>query len=110
MPADESPNAVILPVGGFGDFGRGRALLPAQEVPDDRLLGVGAGFRFWPDKFIAGALRDALLSGGGFRWFLGSGPSGLFAGARSLRWGGSGLGGFRCRGNRRFGRHDAFSL
>jgi hypothetical protein len=30
VPADESANAVILPVGGFGYLGRRRALLPAR--------------------------------------------------------------------------------
>jgi hypothetical protein len=50
---------MILPVGGFGDFGGRRALLPAQKIEDDNLFGVGAWFRFWPGCLLAGGLRDA---------------------------------------------------
>ncbi len=42
VPADKSPDAVILPVDGFCDFDGRSALFAAQEVEDDRLLHVGA--------------------------------------------------------------------
>jgi hypothetical protein len=58
---------VILPVGGFGDLGSRRTLLSAEEVEDDRFLGIGARFRFWPGSLFAGGFRCSLFRGGGFR-------------------------------------------
>jgi hypothetical protein len=67
MPANEPANAVILPVGNVGDLGSSRPLFPAQEVEDDRFLGIGARFRFWPGSLFAGGFRCSLFRGGGFR-------------------------------------------
>ena len=77
VSADESADAVILPVGDFGDFRSRRTLLPAQEFEDDGLLRVGAGFRFWPGSLLAGGrFQDCFFEPGDFAAFL---PVGLAA-------------------------------
>ena len=40
--ADEAPDAVILPIRGFGDFSQSRSLFPAQEFKNERLLRAGS--------------------------------------------------------------------
>ncbi len=57
MSADETADAVVLPVGRFGDLGRRRALLPAQEFEDDCLLGAAAYFSLRPGRFGLGTFR-----------------------------------------------------
>src|ERR1035437_158905 len=94
VSADEAPDAVVLPVGGFGDLGQRRALGAAREVSDAclfrelarhlGLLSFGGLLGCWLGFVLCGGLRRwGLLAGGltSLGGFLGLGRAGLLAGA-----------------------------